>query len=242
MLTRFVMAIQSLTRIHIRQLAWDEVNHGRSTAFFSTVGLLIGGILWAVAEIASNFYPPTIVAILLITTEIIITGGMHFDGFMDSMDGLFSGRSRERMLEIMRDSRVGAYGAMSAIILILLKYNLLLELPDSKLAILLLMPAFGRWAIVYAMKVFPYARPEGLGKAYQNYTTLTDVMFCFTIAALAAYFLLSFKGLIILGLISLFVHLLWSKVNKILGGLTGDIYGAIIETTEVLVLLLFYLF
>lgn len=240
MLTRLVLAIQSLTRLHIAAVPWDEVNFGRSTAFFPIVGLLIGGILWAVSEVAGKIYPTTVVAVLLVGAEIILTGGMHLDGFMDSMDGLFSGRPRERKLEIMRDSRVGANGVMAGVVLLLLKFALLIQLPKPVWAVLPLMTVLGRWANVYCLRIFPYARPEGLGKAYQKHTTLTDVLFAIAVVMVSAYLLLDIRGIIIAGVSTLFVHLMGRQISHTLGGLTGDTYGALIEITEIVTLLLVY--
>lgn len=241
MFTRLVLAIQGLTRLHIVTVPWDEVNFGRSTAFFSLVGLMIGTILWAVSEVAGKYYPAPVVAVLLLGAEMVITGGMHLDGFMDSMDGLFSGRPQERKLEIMRDSRVGANGVMAVVVLLLLKFTLLIDLPKPAWAVLPLMAALGRWANVYCLIAFPYARPEGLGKAYQKHTALPDVLFALLVAVVAAYLLLGVEGLVVAGVATLLVHLMGRQINSTLGGLTGDTYGAIIEITEVVTLLAVYI-
>lgn len=241
MLTRLILAIQSLTRLHLASIPWDEVNFGRSTAFFPMVGLLLGGIMWAVAETTGRYYPALVVAVLIVGAEIIITGGMHLDGFMDSMDGLFSGRPRERKLEIMRDSRVGANGVIAVVVLMLLKITLLVQLPKPFWAVLPLMAATGRWANVYCLRMFPYARAEGLGKAYQKYTTLPDVLFAFLVVLTAGYLLLGLEGLLLPVAATMFVHLLARQINHTLGGLTGDTYGAIIEITEVVILMLIYI-
>lgn len=240
MFTRLVFAIQSLTRIPICNIPWDEYNFGRSTAYFTIVGLMIGALLSAVYEIACYFYPPLIAAGLLLAAELMLTGGMHLDGFMDSMDGLFSGRPRERKLEIMRDSRVGANGVMAAAILFLLKFSLLANLPKPGWAVLTLMPAVGRGANLLALIGFPYARPEGLGKAYQKYTTKLDAAFAFAVLITAALILFGLPGGLVIAGLTFVVYATARQMSKTLGGLTGDTYGALIELTEVLFLLLIY--
>ncbi|HEX3032073.1 MAG TPA: adenosylcobinamide-GDP ribazoletransferase [Bacillota bacterium] len=242
MLSRFVVAVQSLTRLHLYDVEWNEENYGRSSAFFTIVGLLIGTILWAVYAAAGKHFPVEVVAALLIAAELIITGGMHLDGFMDSMDGLFSGRSRERKLEIMKDSRVGANGVMAVVIMLLLKYTLLLHLPEPAAGVLILVPAIGRWSDVYAFRLFPYARPEGLGRAMPQYTKTSDLSFALMVLIAAAFWLLRIKGLVLVVLVTLLVHLMARQITKTLGGLTGDIYGFLIELTQVLALFFIYTF
>ncbi|HEX3032952.1 MAG TPA: adenosylcobinamide-GDP ribazoletransferase [Bacillota bacterium] len=240
-ISRFVTAVQSLTRLHIMNVEWNEEDYGRSSAYFTLVGMLIGTILWAVWATAGKHFPTEVVSALLIVAHLLITGGMHLDGFMDSMDGLFSGRSRERKLEIMKDSRVGANGVMAVVVLLLYKYTLLLHLPQNALAVLVLMPAFGRWANVYVFRRFPYARPDGLGKAMVKYTALTDVLFALLVLTAASFWLLGIPGLVMLGVLTLLVHLMASRITATIGGTTGDIFGFLIEISEVIFLTMIYI-
>ncbi|MBQ7496821.1 MAG: adenosylcobinamide-GDP ribazoletransferase, partial [Selenomonas sp.] len=113
----FFVALQFLTRIHIvKQDSWTADDFGHSTRFFPLVGLVQGVIYllfaWLMLPVLGQ---SAVFASLMLILTIIITGGLHYDGFMDTMDGLLSARSRERMLEIMKDSRVGSYGALAAI-------------------------------------------------------------------------------------------------------------------------------
>ncbi|MHB8172683.1 MAG: adenosylcobinamide-GDP ribazoletransferase, partial [Thermincolia bacterium] len=147
MLIRIIMALQNITRVYIYPVQFDEVKFGQASAFFPLVGLMIGAGLYSIYHVGAGFFPMEVVVALVLVGQIFITGGMHLDGWMDSMDGLFSGRPRERKLEIMRDSRVGANGVIGLFALLLFKYTLLLNLPVKPLIALLLMGVVSRWAM-----------------------------------------------------------------------------------------------
>ena len=161
---------------------------------------------------------------------------------MDAVDGLFSGRSRERMLEIMKDSRAGSFGVVAFGSILLLDWSLLLDLPAPVLLIaVFVMPVIGRMAMLFAVAHFPYARPSGMGQAFSEAADrravviglITSLVFVvpWGIAAIAALFA---------GLAFAFVFGRYATAK--LGGLTGDVYGAIELMTETLVLIVFFLF
>ena len=243
----FITGLQFLTRIRVvGQSEWNPESFGRSVKFFPLVGGVIGVILVALNYIVDGYLPvlgvylpPHVLATLLTAMPILITGGLHCDGFMDTMDGLFSGRSRERMLEIMKDSRVGANGVTAFVLLLLLKWSLIVDIAPTLLPLALFsMPVLGRLAMVVAITIFPYARPEGMGKAFAQNAGKTSLL----IALFFAMLLIVPLGLqaILSGAAVIIFTLLFARyVTSILGGLTGDIYGAITEITEILVLTFF---
>lgn len=242
----FFTAFQFLTRfecITIRE--WSEEAFGRCVKFFPVVGAIIGCILAAVAYMAqyaaAGREPVHLLAACLIMLEICMTGGLHCDGLMDTTDGIFSGRSRERMLEIMKDSRVGAFGVIGFCLLLLVKYSLLLDMTKTQwLPALITMPVLARMASVIAITLFPYARPDGLGKTFSqhsNGTTLVIAVFFTAILLLPVGYTALWAALVVAAAAVLFAR----YVSKRLGGLTGDVYGAVIEISEVLVLLVFCL-
>ena len=97
---------------------------------------------------------------------VVATGGLHLDGLADTCDGLFGGSSPPERLAIMRDSRVGTFGVLGVVCILLLRWAAFLSLTSPiRRGALLLAPALGRWAMVGAVAALPYARPEGLGKA-----------------------------------------------------------------------------
>ena len=143
-----------------------------SRAWYPAVGLALGAALAGLEWGAGRLFSPYLTAALLVVFLIVVTRGLHLDGLMDVCDGLFGGYTRERRLEIMRDSNVGAFAVAGAGGLLLLKYGALLsllELPErEKLAALLLFPVVSRWAMVVLLSAFPYARGSGLGSPFHQ--------------------------------------------------------------------------
>ncbi|KKM13121.1 hypothetical protein SY88_00550 [Clostridiales bacterium PH28_bin88] len=238
-MTSFYTALQFLTRLPLPGVIGDVQVLGRSTAYFPLAGMLIGILLWLLYRVSSLFLPLTVVAVLLLIGEWLVTGGLHLDGLMDSIDGLFSGKPRERMLEIMKDSRVGALGAAGGMLLLLVKYSLLMELPVSRsFPVLVTVPVLARWSMVPAIALFPYARRQGLGEAFDQHTGRREIILATILAAGTAMSLLGPLGITAWLSSATFSLLVALRVNRLLGGLTGDIYGALAEANQVLVLLL----
>lgn len=237
----FLFALQHLTRLPSPRVSFDEVSCGRATVFFPVAGALLGVMMAAVVWAAGSYIPHQLQASLLVFFLVILTGGIHLDGFMDSIDGLFSGRSRENKLEIMRDSRVGAFGVIGAICLLLLKFNLFAVIPNPVLIkLLIVVPALSRWNMSFAVVVFPYARREGLGTIYKKYSSFKELIMATIFAAAVAGIVLGIYGAVLMALGAVFTYLTGRKITKELGGLTGDIYGFINELSEVLLLLAAY--
>ncbi len=250
MIHEFITALQFLTRIRlVSEPQYDDRMFGRSVRFFPLVGMVAGGVLALVVFLSGGWMPGTVRSTLLVTLSIFLTGGLHCDGLMDTADGLFSGRSRERMLEIMKDSHVGAFGVVAAILLLLWKWSLIHDMPDSLLGpALISMMTIGRFSMVLAILRFPYARPEGMGKAFAMNSGLSSM----GIASLTLLGLLACLHFI-MGPFVFFVAVV-ASVSAILltfgfgrwatrkiGGLTGDLYGAVTELSELLVLAVFVL-
>lgn len=247
----FLIGLQFLTRIHIvRQTVWTEEDFGKSVRYFPLVGLVLGvcyslsawALGYGLAEVAGIHMPPHVQAAVLAVLPFLATGGIHCDGFMDTVDGIFSGRERDRMLEIMKDSRTGSFGVVAFGILLLLQYSLLLDMPRENLPwALLVMPIAGRLMMTGAISLFPYARPDGMGKAFGKYATPKGFAYivAYTLILLAA--IDGWHSLAALAAGGIFLRLFGCYVTKLLGGLTGDVYGAVCTLTEVLTLAV-YLF
>lgn len=243
----FFVGLQFLSRIKIvNQTEWTAESFGKSVKFFPLIGAIIGLVLAGLAFILCYFLPKYGIIIpehlrslLLIIMWIIITGALHCDGFMDTMDGLFSGRNRDRMLEIMKDSRVGANGVTAFIILILLKWSILLDMSPERLYMALYAaPLIARMGMVMGITLFPYARPEGIGKAFAQYANKQtySIALMFTIVLL---YICTNQVYIIAALSLLIAGCFCQYVKNRLGGLTGDVYGAVTEITEMIVIGLF---
>ncbi|KXS40179.1 MULTISPECIES: adenosylcobinamide-GDP ribazoletransferase [unclassified Candidatus Frackibacter] len=238
--TRLIIALQFLTRIPINiKVDFTPRNMGKSMYYYPIIGTIIGLILVGLNSLFGIFWSNLVVKTLILIALIIITGGLHLDGYMDTIDGIFSGRNKKRMLEIMRDSRVGAHGVTGFFALMILKFVFLLELSGQlQLEALLLMPTFSRWAMVYAAALYPYARKdEGLGKAHAHFVGVKEVLITSLWTVILAGLLLGTNGILafilILGITVLVIKIIIKRID----GLTGDCYGAINELIEVFSLL-----
>ena len=239
----FLVGLQFLTRIRIvRQTVWTAEDFGRSTRFFPLVGLVLG-ICYALAAwiLISVLGMRALTAALLLILPLLLTGGLHADGFMDTADGVFSGRERERKLEIMKDSRVGSFGVVAFVLLMFLQFALLLDMsPPLLVSVFFVMPIIGRMAMVLAVSCFPYARADGMGKTFADMADRRTV----AIAAVTTSVLVIPIGLLatlalVIGIV--FALFFCRRMTAILGGVTGDVYGAATVLTETIVLAVFSL-
>ncbi|MFK4300125.1 adenosylcobinamide-GDP ribazoletransferase [Paenibacillus sp. RC254] len=270
-------AFQFLSRLPVKaELDFSPELLKRSASYYPLVGMVIGLIVWCFAALASLILPPLPCAVLTLAVWVWLTGGLHLDGWMDAADALFSYRSRERMLEIMKDSRVGAMGVIACVLLLMLKASLLYTvLAERDLSGLLLLPmVWSRWFMVSAMKRWPKARnDDGLAARFADMSSRRAGLAVFwavliTVCAAVGQFIIAgwFTGTGGLGNTSfiaygqsIFSHpgelAIWtgflllpllangvgsftaSRINRRLGGLTGDIYGALNELLETVLLL-----
>lgn len=239
----FLVGLQFLTRFHVvRQDMWTAEDFGRSTRFFPVVGMVLG-ICYALAAwmLVYTLGMRALTAVLLLILPLLLTGGLHADGFMDTADGVLSGRDRERKLEIMKDSRVGSFGVVSFVMLMFVQFALLLDMhPLLLVPALFVMPVIGRLAMVLAVACFPYARADGMGKTFADMADRSTVAIA---AATSILFVLPWGGLAAAALVfgTIFALLFCRMITHILGGVTGDIYGAATVLTETLVLFIFSL-
>lgn len=241
MLKPLFSAIAFLTSIPIPSIAFSKNDWEKSTFYYPIVGAIIGSLLILVGKVFYEFLPETITAFCIVVFWIWITGGLHLDGWMDLADGLGSNRSREQMLEIMKDSRVGAMGAIAAILLIGGKVVFTYELIKSELFIpLLLAPILARFMILPAVKYWSY-RQNGLATGLEKYITHYSVIVHFVWVLSFTYYLTNITGIIVI-IGSVLLNLLFLyQIYKKLNVLTGDCYGALIEWGEVNLLFLFIL-
>jgi len=240
MLNNFFLALHFLTGIYIKKLDCDEKKLSRATQYFPLIGVLIGCVLAVVNFLFSFVFSPVVVCAVIVVCLILITRGFHLDGFIDTVDGIFGGMNKDERLKIMKDTNIGSFGAIGVVSLLLLKYTLLLELSGDKLfpVFLILMPALSRWSMVCAMVLYPYLREKGtghftklVGKNEVTVASLTIFVFVFAFMGI--------NGLIILTSTLILMLLISKYISSKIGGMTGDTYGALNETIEVMVLALF---
>lgn len=258
-MNNFLVGLQFLTRITFkRNLDWSEQACGGSVKFFPLIGAILGIIYVLVGYIlyfllpSFNIYLSThLIGFLLLICNIFLTGALHCDGFTDTMDGILSGRNRERILEIMKDSRVGAHGATCLILILIGKYTMFTDLVNynlystnatsfNALIALFLMPIIARCCMSSAVVNFPYARKQGLGKAFHEYSSPHSMLLASGFTCLVSLCLGTIATIAFI-ITMLTMYAFNRYVNNLLGGLTGDVYGATAEIGELMVLFVFVL-
>lgn len=214
--------------------------------WFPAVGLLLGGIGAGVFWAAQQVFPAAVAVLLAILALTLSTGALHVDGLADSADGLFGGRTRERRLEIMRDSRIGTFGVAAVVFVLLFKWTALVGIAGAAggrgaMAALAAMPMAGRWAILLAAWLCPYAREgEGTGRVFIENATARQFLGAAPIVLVCAWGLLGWGGIVMLAA-ALPFGLLWTLYAKAkIGGMTGDTLGAVCELSETVFLLSFF--
>jgi adenosylcobinamide-GDP ribazoletransferase len=235
-----LVALELLTILRLRQAPiLPSRVFGASQAWFPAVGLALGLATWGLWQALDGYLGAAILGWLVVAALVVLSGGLHVDGLADTADGLFGGQSRDESLRIMRDSHIGAFGATAVIIDLGLKASCIAALVAGHTEALILAPALSRWSMVVAIGAFPYARPEGLGAAFNEAVWPWPAAVATLTAGAAALLLLGPAGLIIAGIAGATALAAGGYVSHRLGGLTGDIYGAINECSEVAVLLAF---
>ncbi len=234
MLTELRAAFAFLTIVPLR---WpDDVQPGRAFAWFPLVGLVIGGLLAGLAWLPLL---ADVRAFVVLLAWVVITGGLHLDGFGDSCDGLLATVPPERRLAIMKDPRAGSWAVIGLILLLLGKWLLIGHLLRHPL-LLVIVPVMGRWALVLAAYAYPYARSSGLGGMFRDGLGRPQIVIATMLALLsvsAVACMVSYWALLVLIVPLLVVGLMgrWAA-GRLGGGLTGDVYGALCELTELLTL------
>ena len=207
---------------------------GPARAYFPLVGLGLGGVLAGAAVLLRHVLPLSVVAAILLALLLVLTRALHTEGFADCCDALFGGYTRERRLEIMRDPHAGAFAVIGTGALLLWQWSALAALPGQvQVQALLVVPCLSRLGMVVALFGFPYARLEGLGSPFMRGTRPWQLAVALATGLLATGLLAGWAGLLVsIGLL-LAAWLVAAWVGRLLGGLTGDVYGAINEVGSV---------
>ena len=238
MLSRLVTAWQFLTIIPVSRrhhtLASDQL--AGSMLWFPPVGLAIGGLLVGAMWLCEMVLSRTVSDALAVVLLIILTRGLHLDGLSDTIDGWGGGRTPQQRLAIMRDSRIGAMGAMALIVDLGLRYLGLSVLPEHiRWLVVASMPLVGRWAMAVAGLGMPYARPEGgMAQPFLGHLKTEHVVGATIFAGIWLVWCFGLSGA--LGLLAAFGLLARSVAllsRRLCGGLTGDMFGLINEIAEV---------
>jgi adenosylcobinamide-GDP ribazoletransferase len=233
-------AVEFLTPVRLHSGAeFPDFAIGSSSAFFPVVGILLGLVLLGVDRLLGRALPSATLNALLVVVLTLATGALHLDGLADTLDGLAGGATRDRRLEIMRDSRIGAFGAAGLVLVLLLQWALLVDLVSPwRRPALLLFPTLGRGAMAAAIAAFPYARSSGLGTLFRLHIWPWQAPLALIISLGLAGACFGVSGVALWGAMLLCALGVGFLLTSKLGGLTGDCYGAICEITQLAILTL----
>ena len=211
-----------------------------SMAWYSTVGLLIGGTLALADTVLTKLFALEVVNVLLIVLLVAVTRGLHQDGLADTLDGIAGGRAPADRLSIMRDPRIGAIGATGLFLSLIIRYAALMALPPPlRIPTLVCMPALGRWAMVTLAWLSPYARTEGgLAAPFLVHLSWLHVVGSTLVLVSALIIGLGVPAAIVtlIGCCTVIVAV-QTSCRTLFGGITGDTLGATNEIVEILFLL-----
>jgi adenosylcobinamide-GDP ribazoletransferase len=238
MIKGLILSLQFLTRIPINiPVDFNEENLRKSTFFFPLVGVILGGLSGLVYYLFS-FINIELASLLTVIAMIFFTGGLHLDGIADMFDGFMANKDKEITLEIMKDSRIGTFGAVALILIIFSKYIVISNLRLNIPLILILSMANSRIVVGHKMIYKKIARPGGLGDMFhrsnpKKYALSGAVLYIAIILLLKPLYLIPLFTTIVAG------EIISSITYKKIDGFTGDIYGATIEIGEIVSLITF---
>jgi adenosylcobinamide-GDP ribazoletransferase len=213
---------------------------GRSMPFFPVVGLIIGILLTFLYWTLGMVFPRPITGALIVAVLAVVTGAHHLDGLIDTFDATAAGRTREQRLEIMSDTRVGAFGITAACLILIIKYAAITVTGSP--ALIVAFPILSRWALCSSIIIFPSARKHGSGFAVKSNAGWHGFALATAITASMLLFVIGLTGALIFMACLLALSLLIGlSFKRMFGGLTGDCYGALVEIGEALALLLIIL-
>lgn len=235
----FLLVIQFFTRIPVNMnLPCEMEDFKRGSTFLPIVGLIIGIIQWIVYEAFVKILPVDVVVVIVILVGVIITGGFHIDGLGDTFDGFFAFKGEEKIIEIMKDSRIGTYACIATIMNFLFRYSLLTYIAPRYSVAIIVVPAISRFCTVFISYIGNTAKNTGTGNFLINNVGKNQLCISFMMTLAVLLLIIHWKYTVILvvsAMIFTFIFNLFCK-GKI-GGLTGDTLGASNELNEILALI-----
>lgn len=237
----FFVALAFFTRIPIPQwVGYEADDLDRAAVWFPLIGLLVGLIVAGVWWLAALVLPPRVALVLSIISGVLITGAFHEDGLADAVDGFGGGYTRDDVLRIMQDSRIGSFGGLALILALLLKLELLAALPPLILPWLMIAThGCSRWLSISLLLDLDYARPQGKAKPLATRMTGPAFLVC-TLVGVTPLFVLDWRA----GLLSLLVlgvgrQLYAAWLRRRIGGYSGDALGMAQQLAELFIYLVF---
>ncbi|KNF07902.1 cobalamin synthase CobS [Gottschalkia purinilytica] len=235
-----LLMIVFLTRIPIKYpYEYKEEDFVKGIKLLPIVGMIIGLVMY-IPTMLDKYIDKPIIILLVWLTYIWITGGLHLDGLTDTFDGIFSNRDRERMLEIMKDSRIGTFGVIG--LLFVLFCNIVVSYYLGY-KVFILVPIIGRSAALISCSISRYARNEdGMGTIFIENCGLKESIFGLIFTLIVSYIVFDVKVLTILLITYLLVVLTTKYIKTKIGGMTGDTIGFVIEVSQSIFIIAFYLY
>lgn len=237
-LETFLGAIRFFTRLPVPgTLGQEQAALEKAMRYYPAVGLLVGMLASLVFSVVTFFWPLTLAVLAAMVTAIFVTGALHEDGWSDMLDGFGGGGDRESILAIMRDSRIGNFGAVGLMVLLLVRFCALLELAGGKV---LLVPvalvaghAVSRLCSTGVFHWLDYARTEGKAAPFSDKLGRNDLIFAAVTALLPVLLLSPAQSLLALLFAAGVSFWLWRLFKRRIGGYTGDCLGAVQQLAEV---------
>ncbi|HSQ90022.1 adenosylcobinamide-GDP ribazoletransferase [Romboutsia sp.] len=249
---RFIAILQFMTRIPINiDVGIDEDFH-KSITYFPLVGFVLGILLFLVGTVSMKIFDPFITAIIITLSSVVLTGGLHIDGLGDTFDAIYSYRDKEKMLEIMKDSRLGTNSLLAIMFVMLLKIGFIYSIINQGFMwMIIFMPIIGRLGMIRLTYKTVSPRAKGMGNLFigKSTTSMFITAITYTIAIIALISKLMFnsstilllKILISIVIVIIFNQMFKQHIYKKIDGVTGDILGCSVELGEVIYLLYIYL-
>lgn len=249
---RFISILQFMTRIPINiDTGFDEEFH-KTITYFPLVGLVLGVLIYIIGLVSGIFFDSFITSIIVTLALVILTGGLHIDGLGDTFDAIYSYRDKERMLEIMKDSRLGTNSLLAIMFLILLKIGFIYSIINNSLLwTVIFMPVVARLGVIVMMYKTVTPRENGMGNLFigKASTSMFTIAILYTIILMIGISKLIFLAstfeamMLISTIIILFIfnNLFKKHIYIKIDGVTGDILGCTIELGELIYLFCIYL-
>lgn len=206
--------------------------------YFPIVGMILGTLVSIFDHVALQLWSKPVVAILDVILLLVLTGALHLDGLGDSADGLLGHRSREKVLAIMKDSRIGVMGLVAIVSALSIKWGGIMGLDSHRSLLLVIIPAYARGSMIFGIRFLKYGRPGG-GTGHALFDeTLKPTAFLGLLLPVGLTFLLGWKGIWLIMAFVCLTAIIILFYKKRIGCITGDMLGAMAETSESLLFLL----
>jgi adenosylcobinamide-GDP ribazoletransferase len=244
MFKMFLLQLKFLTRIPLpAKIAFDENKFGKGVIFSPVVGLIIGLILGGIFILVNLTGKQIIAVVAVVFAGIIITGGLHLDGLADTFDGIFSNQPKEKILKIMKDSRIGTNGTLALIMAVIFRISLLYSLSEQNIfAYLCITPVISRMTIAWTAGMASGTRKGSMAGALVKHTGYREIIIASVITVFLSIAFIRQSSLIVIPTVILFAMICVKYAEKKIGCITGDIIGAVIEMAEIMVLFSLFIY